>query len=417
MRHTLILGLAALLALLVASPFASAQASLVLTLDPLDEPLVQGEAAVVRGTVRYVSDVRATTSLIGVPVQYSVQNAPEWASVSLMPAADIIPLGQPMGATVEGQARFVAFVIAAPDAPVHEVGALEIHAHAANAGLGSAATGRGSVPLSAVAAPDPCAEGTLAAQSAGARPVTTAGGPLLVGALGTLAAAAAGLAAFAASRRARLSRVAVVLLVLVAFGLFVPSASAETATVAILTVQPSAEPIAPGEQRVLRGEVRVVADATGAAELSGMRVHYGVTEAPEWATVVLTPMDDVAHFGSPQGLVAEATVRFQVTVIPRADLAASQVGLVEVVAHVEGQFHRAAAAAQLPVLVKVPPVCEATPTALAAPDASMDDAQGDEGDLSVQSAAPARPARVAPLLAGCAVVGALLGLVVSRRLR
>lgn len=422
MRHTLLLATLALAALLVATPLAAAQmpASVVVTLEPIDEPIVQGQAAVLKGTVRYVSDASAYANTIGIPVQYTIKSSPGWATVVLTPSSDTLVMGHPNGPTAEARGHFTALVIAAHDAAVHKPAMLEVVATAYKGTFTSAARGTGSVAVSAAEAPDPCAEGAVVAQGAGAALVPTSGGALVLGAMGALVGVVVGLAAFAATRRARLPRASALLLVLAAFALFAPSASAVGQSSATLMVHPDAAPVEPGEQVVLKGVLTLVADATAAAELSGMRVHYEIKHSPEWATVVLTPADDVIHFSSVPGPVQTAYTTFRVTVIPDAHMTQSEVGLVEVVASVRGQFHATSATGAVPVLVEVPPVCE--PVA-ATPVETLDDAQdtqadaSQDDDLSVQSAAPAAPLPVAPLLVGCAIAGALAGLVVARRLR
>lgn len=142
----LLIGLAVLLATLAALPHASAQQTGAVTvhLQAPTEAVREDGSISFSGTVTFVSDYTAVTSLMGVPVQYMVTAAPEWASVVVSPASDVFPLPA-AGASPSYVATrtFTITVAAGQELPSDVTSLVQITATTTPGLLGKSFSGRG----------------------------------------------------------------------------------------------------------------------------------------------------------------------------------------------------------------------------------------------------------------------------------
>ncbi|HET6405042.1 MAG TPA: hypothetical protein VFH78_10380 [Candidatus Thermoplasmatota archaeon] len=157
--RTLVLLLAA--AALVASlPGAHAQQSgaLILTLEAPAEPVREGGMVTFLGTVTLTVDYTAMLSLSGIPVSYSVANAPAWASVVISPASDVFPMpSHPHPGTSYSVTRQIAVTVSAADVPERDtVAAVEIAAVTSPGFAGRSFTGNGATPVAFDVADEAC---------------------------------------------------------------------------------------------------------------------------------------------------------------------------------------------------------------------------------------------------------------------
>lgn len=99
-----------------AAQWGGPQYTVVLTIVPPTDPLTRDAPKVVLdGRVEFTGDPTAHLNLNGVPVSYQVTKAPAWATVSVSPAHDVIPITQ-SHLQVTGSRTFTVTVIADEDA-------------------------------------------------------------------------------------------------------------------------------------------------------------------------------------------------------------------------------------------------------------------------------------------------------------
>ena len=160
--RTLVLVVAALAVLTFLPTPAQAQqsSSIVLALNPPAEALTKDTMLTFSGTVVYTADYTAMLALSGIPVSYSVVNAPAWASVVVSPASDVFPMpSHPgMGASYSVARTITVTVTLAHAMAEDATGAIEIAATTRAAPLGHAATGVGAVPILYDAPEEDCHE-------------------------------------------------------------------------------------------------------------------------------------------------------------------------------------------------------------------------------------------------------------------
>lgn len=139
----------ALLTFLPAPAQAQQASQVTIVLNAPAEPLTAEGALTFTGAVTYTADYTAMLALTGIPVQYTVSERPEWATVIVSPANDVFPA--PAGA-VNGPAYTVTRLITVTVTLAHALeedasGAIVITATTSAAPLGQAATGQGAVPI------------------------------------------------------------------------------------------------------------------------------------------------------------------------------------------------------------------------------------------------------------------------------
>ncbi len=135
---------------LVPTAEAQGSASIIVKLSPASGDLkpLQGFVTVA-GQATYTADPTARSSVIGVPIQYTVKNAPSWASVTITPQSDVIAPPSTPGQSESTTVSFTVIISASDQAPAFSPSTLEIQAIATKPAAGAAATGVGSVPIQA----------------------------------------------------------------------------------------------------------------------------------------------------------------------------------------------------------------------------------------------------------------------------
>lgn len=124
-----------ILTLLVAAllaPFASAQTGVSTASASMefgDHETVDHQITV-PGRLSYTADVlSARLRMSGIPVEYHVVDAPEWATVVIHPQRDVIPVdGAVNGATFYADRRFHLDIVLSPDAPVGQAAKIVVEA-------------------------------------------------------------------------------------------------------------------------------------------------------------------------------------------------------------------------------------------------------------------------------------------------
>lgn len=223
-----------------------------------------------------------------------------------------------------------------------------------------------------------------------------------------------------------------------------PAQAQQSAALTMTLAAPDA-PLTAGALLSFHGVVTYTADYTAALSLSGTPVSYTVSAMPEWASVVVSPANDV--FPGPNspgfGLSYTATRMITITVTLARPLAEDASGAIEITAVSRpGMLGQSATGkASAPILYDAPdePCDEAAHSeellalareaadAYAKEQATQEDATTDvptgrpdapTEDLTVQNTG-AQPLGALPWigLAGFALVGAGVGLVLRKRFR
>lgn len=400
--------IAILFTALLLAPAASAQgsASITLRLEPFEGPLTPGERALLRGHVEYTADWTAHSGLIGVPVQYSVDEAPSWMSVSIMPAVDILQPSQSPGWSTYAAAPVLLVIDVAKNATTWETGVLAIKVHAAKTMLGASATSIGSTPVTVGEAAAPCGAGGVQTHSAEVTPFV----PPTMSAIGAFIALAAAVIGFRIARTRRVNAGAIIMVALIALTFIAPAASAQASMAGIIRSEVQEDYMAPGETVILKGLVRLVYDPIAGAHPSGTTLHYSIERAPDWATVTIIDFDPLVY---PAPGTSEAYGEFTYAVTAHGDVQESQIGPAEIQVEMNNGFVRGTSTIAVPLGVHVPVVCHdgGQPHAVVEPEAPVR-----TDDVSVQTA-QAKPLSAAPIVAACAIIGALVGVALARRLK
>ena len=155
-RKISILVLGLLLGGIVASLAPTAQAqtntSLTITLTPPTDSVKPLQGALnFGGTATLTFSNEGVANLVGIPVTYTVSNAPSWAQVVVSPASDVFPVGQPGASPSTTVSKpFTVSVTASDQAPAFQPGTIEITATATPTQQGGkAATAKVNVPVTA----------------------------------------------------------------------------------------------------------------------------------------------------------------------------------------------------------------------------------------------------------------------------
>ncbi|HWH08936.1 MAG TPA: hypothetical protein VNX21_07030 [Candidatus Thermoplasmatota archaeon] len=148
-----------LLAAVLAAPLARAQAStsLVLAAVPPEAPLAAGDRLTFGGMATFTADALVYGNTQGVPVTYTVTNAPEWATVVVSPQTDVFPVMVGAAPSYTASRAFTILVDGAPTGPDGALGLIEIAATATPTMMaGKPATAKVAVPIRFDAGDEPC---------------------------------------------------------------------------------------------------------------------------------------------------------------------------------------------------------------------------------------------------------------------
>lgn len=151
----LVLGLMLGGAVASLAPTAQAQVntSLTITLTPPTESVKPLQGALnFGGTATLTYSNEGIANLVGIPVTYTVSNAPSWAQVVVSPATDVFPVAPSTGASPSTTVSkpFTVSVTASDQAPAFQPGTIEITATASPTQQGGKpATAKVNVPVQA----------------------------------------------------------------------------------------------------------------------------------------------------------------------------------------------------------------------------------------------------------------------------
>lgn len=155
------LALVLLATSILAVPLAQAQfnTSLVLSAAPPEAPLLAGGRLSYGGTATFTADVLVFGNTQGVPVTYTVTQAPEWATVVVSPQSDVFPVMLQPTLAQSASRPFTVLVDGAPVGPDGALGLIEVTATATpTMPGGKAATAKVAVPIRFDAGDAPCPE-------------------------------------------------------------------------------------------------------------------------------------------------------------------------------------------------------------------------------------------------------------------
>lgn len=99
------------------------------------------------GTTTFTGDTGAYTSIIGVPITYTVTKQPAWATVLVSPATDVIPVPSTPNPTFTGSRPFTVIVTASEQAPAFTADQIEITATSGAGAGGKSTSGKNAVPI------------------------------------------------------------------------------------------------------------------------------------------------------------------------------------------------------------------------------------------------------------------------------
>lgn len=164
MNKTLLLATLGMLALLVV-PAADAQitkSQLVLSMEAPQAPLTHdAEIASVPGITTFTGDIGQYQHTTGIPITYSVTKAPEWATVTVVPASDVIPLpaAPGLGLSFTVSRPFTVTIILDPEYEGRDISQVEITVTQGAVTGGMPASAKNAIPIMADASPvEPCPE-------------------------------------------------------------------------------------------------------------------------------------------------------------------------------------------------------------------------------------------------------------------
>jgi hypothetical protein len=160
MKRPLLLALLAGTALAVPLAQAQLNSAMTLALVPPNMPLYAGGRLVLEGTMTYTADNTALLNTNGIPLTYAVTNAPAWATVTVSPQTDVIPVYPGLASPSFTVSRvFTIIVDGASHGADGEVAAIEITATAnPTAPASKSATARATTPVRYELGPDEACE-------------------------------------------------------------------------------------------------------------------------------------------------------------------------------------------------------------------------------------------------------------------
>lgn len=158
LRPFVVLGL---VAVALTAPHAQAQfsTSMALLVAPAEEALVEGGRLVLSGTMVFTADQLAMLNTNGIPLKYSVVGAPAWATVTVSPSSDLIPVNAAPGPYVSWTATRVFSIVVDGDLDGidGDVGLIEIAAVATpTAPQGRPTSAQTTIPVRFDAVDEPC---------------------------------------------------------------------------------------------------------------------------------------------------------------------------------------------------------------------------------------------------------------------
>jgi hypothetical protein len=219
------------------------------------------------------------------------------------------------------------------------------------------------------------------------------------------------------------------LIALAGLALATPLAAAQQSSSVTVQLVPPERPLSADKPSIATGTVFYVADLTAYASLSGIPVQYAVTRAPAWASVVVTPANDVFPVPSTPSVTYVTARSITLTIAIAADAPAGAVDVIEITAMAGaaplgrsaeglGSFLVTTAAAPRPT--PCPDAPAAAPESATAPASPARGAEArvtpqEGGEVTVQQAA-ASPVSTPWLVVGAfGLVGAGVGIVIRRR--
>lgn len=202
------------------------------------------------------------------------------------------------------------------------------------------------------------------------------------------------------------------------------AAAQQTSSTLVMVLDSPGGPVEAEKALVFQGTATYVAEAAAQTSLTGIQVTYTVANAPEWASVTVSPQSDVFTFSQPAlSPTVTATKAFTVTVIGTPDGVDGATGAIEIQGVTAGTLLVRAAwsNAAVPVLYEAGDEECAEAGAEVAPllppqEGAADEAPQEDDGLTVQSGGPAVPAAL-PIagVAGFAALGAGVGLFLRKR--
>lgn len=156
---------------------------------------------------------------------------------------------------------------------------------------------------------------------------------------------------------------------------------------AVLTITPPQHDLQRAEPLVVEGTIHFTGDLVHALNLHGIPVEYKVTYAPPWASVLVTPGNDVIPLHAGPSPTVQGTRPLTVSILLSDAIHPGQIGVIEVVATLRPQQPGASAfsvSASIPVRVEGHP--DDCPEYAGTTDSSVAPATVDP--LAQQAAAP-----------------------------
>lgn len=138
----------------------------------------------------------------------------------------------------------------------------------------------------------------------------------------------------AAAGAVRVMKALVVAACLAALTLFPASAVAQQSGAVIVFLQAPEEVVTDGQSIVIAGVVTLTVDITAFTEITGIPVEYAVTGAPAWASVVVSPANDVfpIGYGAPTGVAYTVTRQIMVTLTAAESMPEDLTDVIEITA-------------------------------------------------------------------------------------
>jgi hypothetical protein len=420
------LALATLLVLALATPTALAQQQGALTffIQPPDHALHAGDHPTLVGTATLTVDVTAYTGVAGIPVAYSVSKLPASLHAVVSPSNDLFPLpnSPTLGLSYSVSRQVTVSLVVDEDLPAgFHADTIEVTAFTSPTFAGKSIMGRAMVPLMLAGASNPCPAGTVSTQSMDATPLASGPGTATM-VLGV--ALLGGLVAIGLLGRRRALPLAALGALLLA-GVAAPLASAQQQGSMVLMVTPTSNTLAPGSAAILPGAAHLTVDDTAMLGVIGIPVMYAVTKAPAWAAVAVLPGTDI--FPAPPSPTPSPVYtmarNFQVAVlVGDLNFTGTRIDTIEITATTTATTvgHSILSKVSFPISVTSPACKPEAKAAAAVTPPAVEKASAPpakETPLTVQTQSAIIPTGGYALLAGFAVAGAGVGLLLRRRTR
>lgn len=151
MRTLALAAIALALLTFLPTPAAAQQSgNVTVTLNSPERALVAHDSVTTNGIVTLTVDYTAILGLTGIPVTYTITQAPAWATVVVSPSSDVFPAPMaPMPGLAYTVMRPITISISVADGPgADEIGVVELTAVTSAAPLGRSFAGKGVIPVS-----------------------------------------------------------------------------------------------------------------------------------------------------------------------------------------------------------------------------------------------------------------------------